>query len=589
MTNERKMQTLAGGEHVRLRWSMYLDADANRAVALALREAWVNSCDELTFRGRKGTVEITVAKNGVLSVSDDGDGIPSSDVQAAFSIVNTGSNFYNRKGNLAGAMGVGLKALTHTAEYVRVESRTKKEVATISFKYGDKEAEVAEPLKVSKNTTSKTGVSVTFKPSEKIYGDAALDIEALVEEVDEAAKFYPLITFILNLPTGKKTIRYPEGLRLKDTIAFYASDNLAISLSLKAGAIKPYGNRLLLKDGGNFFTHFKTQMTKAINDTIDFKISGSEIQAALSGYVAVYVEEPVFSNQQKSAIGNKEVNPEITLAVKDCVKQLKESPQWAKFLKDLETEVKAEEAAARAREKVKKARDKITQAGKKKVMIGDKLKDCINTGEDAWLAIAEGNSAGASLLLGRDEKTTAVFAIRGKFVNTLKNPQEKFLENEELQQVCQILGADIFEKYNSKKLKYGKVLIAVDGDVDGCNILALLVTFFYTCMPKFIQEGRLYWMQAPLYTGPNSQYIFTEEEYSKVKNRKALKRAKGLGELNPREVSEALFGEHRRWVQLKPKNWEEFSALIEDLMGKDVEVRKDYIMENVDFERISFL
>lgn len=216
------------------------------------------------------------------------------------------------------------------------------------------------------------------------------------------------------------------------------------------------------------------------------------------------------------------------------------------------------------------------------------MKDCLNHGENAWLAITEGDSAQGALNLGRDIENVATFPIRGKFINCLKNKQEDYLNNEELQQIASILGCGLFNEYNASKLKYGKVLIAVDADSDGLNIACLLTTFFYVCMPKFIQEGRLYWMKAPLYTKPGS-YIFTEEEWAKVRDKKNYKRNKGLGEMLPQEVEDSLFGKDKHWVQLKPSNWTIFSKLIEDLMGKDVETRRQYLFDKVDFENIKFM
>jgi len=216
------------------------------------------------------------------------------------------------------------------------------------------------------------------------------------------------------------------------------------------------------------------------------------------------------------------------------------------------------------------------------------LEGLLKPGGEAWPAITEGGSAQGALNLGRDIESVATFPIRGKFINCLKNKQEDYLNNEELQQIASILGCGLFNEYNASKLKYGKVLIAVDADSDGLNIACLLTTFFYVCMPKFIQEGRLYWMKAPLYTKPGS-YIFTEEEWAKVRDKKNYKRNKGLGEMLPQEVEDSLFGKDKHWVQLKPSNWTIFSKLIEDLMGKDVETRRQYLFDKVDFENIKFM
>lgn len=205
------------------------------------------------------------------------------------------------------------------------------------------------------------------------------------------------------------------------------------------------------------------------------------------------------------------------------------------------------------------------------------------------MAITEGDSAQGALNLARDINTVATFPIRGKMINCLKNKQEDFLSNEEIIQICQILGCGVFEKYNPAKLKYGKVLIAVDADADGLSIASLIMTFFYVCMPQFIREGRLYWMRAPLYARGDNEFIFTEEEWKKVKNKKGFTRMKGLGEMRPTQAAPSLFGDQKRWEQLSPENWGKFTETIKDLMGKDVSTRREILFNKIDFSKITFM
>lgn len=344
-----------------------------------------------------------------------------------------------------------------------------------------------------------------------------------------------------------------------------------MAIGIGDGGVKPYGNRLYLPLGGAFYTQFKSQFTKMVNEASGLSLKGNQVQTVFNGYIAIFVSNPLFSNQSKTAISNKEVNTEITLALKQVMEQLTATKEWDKCVKALEAEPKAEEAAERARNRIKNALDKIGKK-KKTLAIAEKLKDCIAHGEDAWLAITEGNSAQGALNLGRDIEHVATYPIRGKFINCLKNSREDYLDNIELQEIAIILGCGLFEKYVAKTLKYGHVLIAVDADADGLNIACLLIVFFYVTMPQFIKEGRLWWMKAPLYYNEDThEYIFTEEEWAKVKKKAGFTRAKGLGEMTPLAVEESLFGKSKHWVQLKPKNWATFSKMIEDLMGKDVD------------------
>lgn len=595
MGNERDIKTISFGRACRDRLGMYLSADPAEALHLGAREIYVNSLDALTETNQpRGTIKITVDSNKrFITVEDDGPGIPNKlrddgtqSLVAAYTLSHTGSHFDGRAVNSIGTNGVGGSIVNHTAAEFEVISNDGKVCASAVFSGDEEGAHLVQYLETKPNRS--TGVKVTYSPDPVVYGDEWLSESKLVEELSEMMKFYPKYKLVLNFDGHVTNIAYPKGLRESSTRMYYESESLILVLNTEGDGIKPYGNRLYLPNGGKFFTHFKTQLTKMVNDFSGLKLSGAQVQSVFGGYIAIFVTSPLFSNQSKTAISNTEVNTEITMALRQELEAFSKTQEWEKAMKALELEMKAELAAENARAKVKGAMDNIKKGAKKKVIAADKLKDCLNHGENAWLAITEGDSAQGALNLGRDIESVATFPIRGKFINCLKNKQEDYLNNEELQQIASILGCGLFNEYNASKLKYGKVLIAVDADSDGLNIACLLTTFFYVCMPKFIQEGRLYWMKAPLYTKPGS-YIFTEEEWAKVRDKKNYKRNKGLGEMLPQEVEDSLFGKDKHWVQLKPSNWTIFSELIEDLMGKDVETRRQYLFDKVDFENIKFM
>lgn len=597
MSTERDIKTISFGRACRDRLGMYLSADPAEALHLGLREIYVNSLDALTETNQAyGSIKIKInSKNRTISVSDNGPGIPNKfrddelhSIVAAYTLAHTGSHFDGRAVNSIGTNGVGGSIVNHTAEKFMITSNDGKSNWKAEFKSTENGAEllglVEQPCDAKMH-----GVWVQYTPDTRIYGDVWFDKESLTAELSEMMKFYPKYQMYLEWDNeSAKKFAYPNGLREADTRIYYESENLIMALDAQGGGIKPYGNRLYLPNGGAFFTHFKTQLTKMVNDLSGLKLTGAQVQAVFGGYLAIFVTNPLFSNQSKTAMSNKEVNVEITSALRQELEKFAETQEWEKIIKRLETEMKAEEAAERARNRVKSAMDDIKKGSRKQVVAADKLKDCIKSGEEAWLAITEGDSAQGALNLGRDIETVATFPIRGKFINCLKNKQEDYLDNEELKQIASILGCGLFNDYNAKNLKYGKVLIAVDADSDGLNIACLLTTFFYVCMPKLIQEGRLYWMKAPLYSKPGS-YIFTEEEWKKVRDKKNYKRNKGLGEMTPQEVADSMFGKYKNWVQLKPSNWTIFSKLIKDLMGTDVDIRRDFLFNKVDFENIKFL
>lgn len=598
MSQERDIKTIAFGRACREKLGMYLSADPKEALHLGLREIFVNSFDALTETlMARGQVYITInTRLRRVTVKDDGPGIPIKDredgsksVVAAYTLSHTGSHFDGRAVNSIGTNGVGGSIVNHTASECTIYNCDGKKTCQVIFVGKDDGAELASYKETLKGLNDQTGVCVSYVPDKRIYGDVWFDEDYLKNELSEMMKFYPKYKVILDFDGRKTKFYYPDGLRTHDTKGYYESENLIIALGIGEGGVKPYGNRLYLPQGGAFYTQFKTQFTKMVNEASGLSLKGNQVQTVFNGYIAIFVSNPLFSNQSKTAISNKEVNTEVTMALRQVMEQLTSTREWDKCVKALEAEQKAEEAAERARNRIKNALDKIGKK-KKTLAIAEKLKDCIAHGEDAWLAITEGNSAQGALNLGRDIEHVATYPIRGKFINCLKNAREDFLDNVELQEIAIILGVQLFEKFSSKQLKYGKIIIAVDADADGLNIACLLITFFYVCMPEVIKEGRLYWMKAPLYYNEDThQYIFTEEEWAKVTKKAGFTRAKGLGEMTPTAVEESLFGKYKHWIQLKPANWANFSRLIEDLMGKDVETRREYLFSKVNFDEITFL
>lgn len=549
MSEEREIKTISFGRACREKRGMYSSADDLEALHLALREVYVNSLDALTETNqRQGTIQITIdSKTHLISVVDDGPGIPNKvrddgidAVVAAYTLPHTGSHFDGRQVNSIGTNGVGGSLVNHTAETFQIISCDGKTAVEAHFVSDDEGAQIRQ---LTKKETTAHGVSIVYKPDPLIYHNAWFNKEVLQNELSEMMKFYPKYTIKLIIDGKTVEYHYPEGLKEKDTKIYYESDEVIIALNTKGDGIKAYGNRLHLPQGGAFFTHFKTQLTKIVNDLSGLKLNGAQVLSVFGGYVAVFVNNPLFSNQSKTAISNKECNTEITVALKNELTDFSKTDEWAKIVKELELELKAEQAAAKARAKVKAALDDIKKGSRKKIVVADALKDCVEHGESAWLAITEGLSAQGSINSGRDIKHVATFPIRGKIINCLKNTQENFLDNEELKQICQILGCGIFEDYNPKKLRYGKVLIAVDGDSDGLNIACLLTTLFYVVMPQFIKEGRLYWMRAPLYYNESQhKYIFTEEQWKKERNKSGFVRAKGYEKVWPL----AIFPPHQR-------------------------------------------
>lgn len=578
--SERKIETLEGGQHIRLRWSMYLDAEPATALRLALRELWVNSADELTIR-RHPNAEIHIGTDsGWYTVEDNGEGIPPDKLEAAFLKSNTGSNFRNRTANLVGANGIGLKAVSHTAEWVEVVSQGQFMV----IEAGKEQGEVKEFKTVNKTP----GMSVRFRPLHSIYGDAKIDNDELFAELDEAAKFYPHIKFYLN---GKK-IHYPKGLKLPTTDAYYETENVIVSLSCSEGEIKPFGNRLYLPQGGAFMTHFKTQLTRSINDITSLKLTGNQIQSALSGYVLVFVDNPVFANQQKSAISNKENNPEITIAVANIVADLQKSAKWQQVIKRLEIEQKAEEAAERAKAKFLK-----TQADfKSKAQVdAKKLTECSSKDRTKCeLFICEGDSAAGTIKNARmDAALQAIFGLRGKILNVNKAPYDRLLENKELMMLVKALGGSLSEtgirEPAPSARRYGRIIFMNDHDEDGWAIEALLLGFFYKYFPRMVKDGCLYRIAPALFTlNKGSEYKFYADQESALAAAKTLPgkwelaRHKGWGSMKAPVFAQAATDvKTRQLIQITLGN-AALAAKAMELMEIDVDARKQLMRGEFD-------
>ena len=255
---------------------------------------------------------------------------------------------------------------------------------------------------------------------------------------------------------------------------------------------------------------------------------------------------------------------------------------------------KAEAAAEKAREAVLNMEKKEQEQKKRKISSSDKFKDCEKHGQDSMLIISEGNSALGGLMPARDVKTEALYAVRGKVKNLMKHPLEECLENQEVSDIILALGCGIQSKYNSKKLNYGKVAIATDADVDGYAIMCLIATMFYVLMPKFIEEGRLCWLRAPLYKlekGKDKAFAYDDEELAKVKVGRenwTITRAKGLGELNSEDMEMSMMNPKERRLEILTINDAEAAAeSLKMLMGPNVEDRRDFLFENVDFNIIN--
>ena len=610
------IQTLSPGRAYRERLGMYLSADLQEAMDLGLRELVYNAQDEYAATNQKDAqIKITInTKTNEITAEDNLRGIPvgiredgMNSLTAAFLIPHSGAKYDDKTAysSSVGCNGQGNKIVCHTAKWLKVQVQREGNIYFQSFHETDEGAVADTDVQVI-GKSNKTGTKITYIPSEKVYGkDTRIDINVLSKTLRQLSYFSRGLKIILNVDGEEQIFISKNGLiDGLDTInalskPFHYLNNIAdceVELALqwvkKKGQIRGYANGLYMPDGGAFISQFKSSLTRTFNSLAGKKFDGEAIRGVLDGYVSVKVRVGQFSNQAKTALANKEAATATSAAITDALKQfsIQRSNDFNMVVTMLEKVEKAEAAAEKARNAVLNMEKKETEHKKQKITSSDKFKDCEKHGQDSMLIICEGNSALGGLLPARDVNTEALYAVRGKVKNLLKHPLDECLENQEVSDIIMALGCGIQNRYNSKKLNYGKVAIAVDADVDGYNIMCLVATMFYVLMPEFILENRLCWLRAPLYRltkGEKRIFAYTEEEAAELRKKYPTWEQgynKGLGEMSALDMENSMMHPiERRLEVLSIKDAKAAADSLKMLMGEDVEGRKEFLFENVDF------
>lgn len=607
--------SLSQGRAFREKIGMYLSGDRQEAINLGLRELIVNVQDEYeVYKPSNPFIRIAINYvERIICVEDNMRGIPCSirddginSLTAAMLINHSGGK--HREGAYSSSVGIngcGNKIVCHTAEWLEVEVKRDGIKWYQRYESTDEGAVPVTEVENHGKYTGQTGTKITYKPDKRVYGDCFIDIDALCQMLQEMSYFTKGLKIILNVD-GDETTFYSkngliDGLCSEQAIGkpfsyFYEQDDCKVELALqwvqKYGEIKGYANGLFMREGGAFITGFKTSLTKVFNGLFNTKFTGEQIRNMLDGFVSVKVKVGQFSNQAKTALANPEARTATSAAITNAIKEYYNSNK-----KELETVVailnkvaKADAAAEKAREAILNHEKKEATSRRKKVLMPEKFKDCEKHGESSTLIITEGNSALAGLNPARNVETDALYAVRGKIKNLLKHPVEECLENQEVSDIITLLGCGIMDKYNSKKLNYGKVAIASDGDIDGLNIMCLVATLFMVLIPDFVKEGRLCWLRAPLYrigVGNKRYYAYNDEELKSYQSqfpKAEVGRYKGLGEMRPEDVEESMFHTENQHLEcLTIDDFEQTYQTLVMLMGKEVSPRRDYLFENVDF------
>ena len=607
-----EIQSLSFKDGVRSRIQMYLGSDDLEGTYQALKEIINNATDE-AIAGFGKKIEISVSeKENYVSVIDYGRGVPfgirengENVLVSIYSRSHTGGKFEEGAyKNASGLNGIGAKCVCLSSEKFEVQSNRDGKFAAAYFEKGElisyHEGE----------TNSPNGTYVRFKPDVEVFknGKIGYSFKRICDDIKNISYLYSGITFqVTNDDTEevksycarngivdfvKDNITKPLHKHIiYDSVTDTNGDKLEIAFQWGSGKEQSYVfvNGLLCPEGGSPITGAKTSITRTFNSLSKQNFDGDAIRGGLFYVINCSVSQPSFANQTKSKINNMNLRTLASNCFSNALKQMKikYSDEFDGIVELLKKIAKAEAAAERARRQVLEATKDIEKNQKKKVFASDKLKDAEFLGQDSTLLLVEGLSAASSIAMARDEKKYGILALRGKMINAFSNPDEKLYQNEVIKLFLSAMNI-VPGKYNSEKLRYGKVGICVDADADGYSIGLLIMCVIYKFAPQLIEEGRLFWLRSPLYivkVGKKEYYYFTDEEYNKSKLKGEVTRAKGLGALDANQAHISMFTpEFQRMDKLEAD--EESLYLLTQLMGKDSGPKKEFIFKNVDFSEI---
>lgn len=627
--DENDIQILEGLEAVRKRPGMYIGSTGPGGLHHLVYEIVDNSIDE-ALAGYCSEITVEILEGDVIRVSDNGRGIPvgihpKEGISAAtvvYTILHAGGKFGGGGYKVSGGLhGVGASVVNALSEWLELTVRDGEHVYFQRFERGS----YSEQLKII-GDTSETGTSVMFKADPEIFESTVYDYEVLLKRLREQAFLNAGIKIVFTDKRDKEnivgeTLHYEGGIRqfvehIHATRGLESLSGEVIYISGTQGdsfaeialqyndsyneVILSFANNIHTKDGGSHETGFKNALTRVINEygrkmgllKEKEKLAGDDVREGLTAIISVKLTECEFEGQTKGRLGNPEVKPFIEKIVQEKLMNfLEENPEIAKMIFEKSiSALKAREAAKRARE----AERSKNAFGKSPMP--EKLADCSERDNRyTEIYIVEGDSAGGSAKQGRDRRYQAILALWGKMLNVEKARIDRIYGNDKLEPVVTALGTGIGEDFDIEKLRYGKVIIMADADVDGMHIRTLLLTFFFRYMRPLITNGNVYIAQPPLFRVERNKkifYAFSEEERDKYivelseegKYKVEVQRYKGLGEMDPEQLWETTMDpEHRTIVKISMEDALKADETFSILMGDKVEPRRNFIEKNARF------
>ena len=623
-----QIQILEGLEAVRKRPGMYIGSTSSRGLHHLVYGIVDNAVDE-ALAGYCDTIQVTINKDNSVTVIDNGRGIPVGinhkagipAVEVVFTILHAGGKFGGGGYKVSGGLhGVGASVVNALSTHLEVTIYHEGKIYRQRYERG----KVVYKLKViGECDLKKTGTTVTFLPDSEIFEETVFDFNVLKQRLREMAFLTKNIKIVLRDDRPEepieKTFHYEGGIKEfvtylnKGKTPLYPDiiycegmkDNIYVEVAMQHNDGYTEGsysfvNNITTPEGGTHLTGFKNALTKTFNSYARLNklikdtetLSGDDIREGLTVIVSIKIEDPQFEGQTKQKLGNSEARGAVDNIVSEQLMiYLEQHPQVAKMI--LEKSIMAQ----RAREAARKARDLTRRKSALEGMsLPGKLADCSDKDpKNCEIYIVEGDSAGGSAKTARSRATQAILPLRGKILNVEKARLDRIYANAEIKAMITAFGTGIHEDFDISKLRYDKIIIMTDADVDGAHISTLLLTFLYRFMPDLIKEGHVYLAQPPLYKLEKNKkvwYAYSDEQLAAIlgevgrdQNNK-IQRYKGLGEMDAEQLWETTMDPEKRVLRrvvMDNENSSELDVTFTTLMGDQVEPRREFIEENAQF------
>lgn len=624
-----QIQILEGLQAVRKRPGMYIGSTSEKGLHHLVYEIVDNSVDE-ALAGYCTHIEVTINKDETITVTDDGRGIPvginkkagKPAVEVVFTILHAGGKFGGGGYKVSGGLhGVGASVVNALSDWLEVTIKRDGKLYRQSYKKGV----TSYPLKeIGTCNEGETGTSVTFKPDETIFETTIFDYKTLKVRLRETAFLTKNLKITLrdlrNDEIKEEVFHYEGGIKEfvkylnKSKTPLYpdviycegVKDKVMVEVAMQHNdsfeeSCYSFVNNIITPEGGTHLSGFRNAVTKTINAYAREKnfikenensLSGEDIREGLTSIISIKIEEPQFEGQTKQKLGNSIARGAVeSIVTEQLTYMLEQNPAIARIICEKSIDSK------RARDAARKARDLTRRkSALDSTSLPGKLADCTDKDpKNCEIFIVEGDSAGGSAKTARSRATQAILPLRGKILNVEKAREDKIYANEEIKSMITAFGTGIRDDFDISKLRYNKIIIMTDADVDGAHIATLMLTFLYRFMPNLIKEGHVYLATPPLYKiekGKKQWYAYSDEELNKIVTKigrdgnNKIQRYKGLGEMDADQLWDTTMDPEKRIlkrVNMEEDDKSEVDLTFSTLMGDQVEPRREFIEENAKY------